>query len=124
MITIEYTVNDYITNGSSAGRVIEVIEKDTRWGCPAVRIQNIGTEAFGGNVGMSSTVPDYLLSGWSRIPFEWAPVTGGKLEERYVWTAGYTRLERQLRPVGEAPGIAITTKREQGSNFPAITEES
>jgi hypothetical protein len=101
MINVPFGIGDYITNGSSAGRVIEVIEKDARWGCPAVRIQNIGTEQFGGNVGMSSTVPDYLLSGWSRIPFEWAPVTGGKLEERYTWTAGYTRLQRELRPVGE-----------------------
>ena len=101
MISIEYTVNDYITNGSSAGRVIEVIERDARWGCPAVRIANIGLEMYGGNVGMSSTVPDYLLSGWSRIPFEWAPVTGRGLEERYVWRDNYRRLERELRPVGE-----------------------
>ena len=97
MITIEYTVNDYITNGSSAGRVIEVIEKDTRWGCPAVRLSNIGLEQYGGNVGMSSTVPDYLLSGWSRIPFEWAPVRGSDdLVERYVWRDNWRRLEREV----------------------------
>lgn len=89
---------DLITNGSSAGRVIECITKDARWGVPAVRIENIGLERFGGNQGMSSTVPDYLLrSGWRIVPQDWTPVIGGGLEERYVWASSWTHLQREVR---------------------------
>lgn len=120
MIAVEFGIGAYITNGSSAGRVIEVIEKDTRWQCPALRLANIGLEQFGGNVGFSSTVPDYLLSSWHQIPFEWAPVTGGKLEERYVWRDNYQRLERELRPAA----LVITPEREESSEASAPVEES
>lgn len=101
MINVPFGIGDYITNGSSAGRVVEIVERDPRWKCPALRLANVGLEEFGGNVGMTDAVPDYLLTGWYPIPFEWSPVIGGKLQERYVWTAGYTRLARELRPVGE-----------------------
>ena len=101
MINVPFGIGEYITNGSSAGRVIEIVEKDPRWRCPSLKLANVAMEEFGGNAGMSSTVPDYLLTGWRAIPFEWAPNPGGQTEERYVWVAGYTRLERQVRPVGE-----------------------
>jgi hypothetical protein len=101
MVNVPFEIGAFITNGSSAGRVVEIVEKDPRWGRPALRLANIGLEEFGGNVGMTDAIPDYLLSGWRRIPFEWSPVTGGRLEERYVWRAGYTRLDRELRPVTE-----------------------
>lgn len=127
MINVPFGIGDYITNGSSAGRVIEIVERDPRWHVPALRLSNIGLEAFGGNVGMASSVPDYLLSGWRRIPFEWTANPGGQTEERYVWRDNWRRLEREVRRTGEGEGpagIAITTEREQGSEFPATTEES
>ena len=101
MINVPFGIGDYITNGSSAGRVIEVVERDPRWHCPALKLSNIGLEAFGGNVGMASSVPDYLLTGWRRIPFEWAPNPGGQTEERYVWRDNWRRLEREVRRTGE-----------------------
>jgi len=86
-----------ITNGSSALRITERVEKDPRWGGPAWRGMCVPLEAFGGNAGMSDTVPDYLLGSWRHVPFEWSPVVGGGLEERYVWTPDYRRLQREVR---------------------------
>lgn len=98
MVRVEFGIGAYITNGSSAGRVVEIVEKDPRWRCPGVRLANVGLEGFGGDVGMSGFVPDYLLTGWHAIPFEWTPVRyGGGLIERYVWSAGYTRLTREVK---------------------------
>jgi hypothetical protein len=141
MVNVPFTIGDYITNGSSAGRVVEIVERDPRWKRPALRLANIGTEEFGGNVGMSDAVPDYLLSGWRKIPFEWTPVVGGQLQERYVWAAGYTRLAREVRSrvpsrvqARDEPcaspatcdvhgeGLVITPEREQGSEVPAAVE--
>jgi len=99
MINVPFGIGDYITNGSSAGRVVEIVDKDPRWKVPALRLANIGLEEFGGNVGMTEAVPDYLLSGWHRIPFEWAATKYGGMEERYVWRDNYRRLEREVRPV-------------------------
>lgn len=98
MVNVPFGIGAYITNGSSAGRVVEIVEKDPRWKVPALKLANIGLEAFGGNVGMTDTVPDYLLSGWYPIPFEWSPVVGGGLQERYVWVDNYRRLQREVRP--------------------------
>jgi hypothetical protein len=33
------------------------------------------------------------------VPFEWAPVVGGGVEERYVWSAGYRWLRREVRRI-------------------------
>lgn len=141
MINVPFGIGDYITNGSSAGRVIEIVDRDPRWHCPALKLSNVGLEAFGGNVGMASSVPDYLLSGWRRIPFEWTPNPGGQTEERYVWRDNWRRLEREVRPrvpsrvqARDEPcadpatcdvhgeGLAITTEREEGSEVPAPVE--
>lgn len=98
MKVVPFNVNDYITDGTSAGRVTELVEKDVRWGTPGARVMNIGLEPFGGNVGMTSFIPDYLLSSWHLVPFEWAPIRNGQgLEERFVWTSNWTRLQREVR---------------------------
>lgn len=93
----EFKIGDLITNGTSAGKVLELVDRDPRWKTSGVRVMNIGLEKFGSNVGYSSFKPDYLLSSWRIVPEDWAPVVGGDLEERYVWTAGYSRLQRELR---------------------------
>lgn len=97
MAEILFAANDLITNGSSVGKVLNRVDRDPRWKCSGYRIQNIGLEEFGGNIGQTSFLADYLAPGWRKIPFEWTPVVGGSLEERYAWVAGYTRLSRQLR---------------------------
>jgi hypothetical protein len=90
---------DLITDGSSAGVVRELIAKDPRWKVPAVRIENVSLEQFGGNRGMTSSVPDHLLGGWRIVPEEWTPVIGGGLEERYVWARDYSHMVRELRRI-------------------------
>lgn len=93
----KFEVGALITNGSSAGRVLSYVDRSGQWGCPAYRIENIGLEQFNGNVGYTSEVPDYLATGWRRLPLEWAPVVGCSLEERYVHS-GNGRMRRDLRP--------------------------
>lgn len=97
MRTEDVQVGSTIMNGSSALRITERVERDARWGTIGWRGVNIPLEEFGGNPGTTSFVPDYLLGSWRHVPFEWTPVLGGGLEERYVWTKGYRRLQRQLR---------------------------
>jgi hypothetical protein len=93
MIQVRFNVTQVITNGASAGRVVEIITGRN----PGVRVQNIALEEFGGNVGLTQFVEDHLLGSWRPVPFEWSPVVGGSLQERYVWTAGYRGLRRELR---------------------------
>lgn len=98
-----FRIDDVITNGSSAGKVIEVMSgSDPRWRTPGIRMVNISLEQFGGQPGVSSFVPDYLLSGWRLVPFEWQLVIGGGAEERYVWSKDYRRLQREVRPAATA----------------------
>jgi len=99
MKTGDVQVGSTIMNGSSALRITERVGRDARWGTIGWRGMNIPLEEFGGNPGTTSFVPDYLLSGWRHVPFEWAPVLGGGLEERYVWTPDWRRLQRELRRV-------------------------
>ncbi len=99
---IEIQVGSTITDGSSAGRVIERVERDPRWKTSGWRVANIGLEKFGGNVGTTTFIPDYLLGSMRHVPFEWAPMTGGGLEERYVWSADWTRLVREVRVIEQA----------------------
>lgn len=96
---MDVQVGSTITNGSSCIRVTERVARDPRWRVPGWRGMNIALEAFGGNTGTTSFVADYLLSGWYHVPFEWRPVTGGGLEERYVWSRDYRRLTRELRTI-------------------------
>lgn len=103
METTDVQVGSTITDGSSALRVTERVEKDPRWGTPSWRGMNISLEQFGGNTGMTSTVPDYLLGSWRHVPFEWSPVTGGGLEERYVWSSDWRRLQREVRRTEPRP---------------------
>lgn len=87
-----------ITNGSSAMRVTERVERDPCYKAPGWRGMNIALEQFGGNTGTTSFVPDYLLSSWRHVPFEWASVLGSRdLEERYVWAKGCRWLQREVR---------------------------
>lgn len=97
MDTSEVQVGSTITNGSSALRITRRVERDRRWGTPSWEGMCIPLEMFGGNPGMTDTVPDYLLGSWRHVPFEWTPVTGGALEERYVWTPDWRRLQREVR---------------------------
>lgn len=96
---LEIQVGSTITNGSSALRVQERVEKDQRRKTSGWRGLNVSLEEFGGNTGQTSFVPDYLLASWRHVPFEWAPVVGGGLEERYVWQAGCRWLRREVRPI-------------------------
>jgi len=97
--TLAIQVGSTITNGSSAMRVTERVERDARWGTAGWRGLNIALEQFGGNTGSTGFVPDYLLTGWYHVPFEWRPCIGGGVEERYVWSANWTHLQREVRRI-------------------------
>lgn len=94
---IEIQVGSTITNGSSAIRVTERVEKDPIWQASGWRGLDIPLEAFGGNPGTTSFVPDYIARSWRHVPFEWTPVVGGQVEERYVWAPGWRHLQREIR---------------------------
>lgn len=100
MDTSEVQAGSTITNGSSALRINRRIEHDPRWGTPSWEGILVSLEQFGAN-GMTDTVPDYLLGSWRNLPFEWRPVTGGALEERYVWAPSWRWLQREVRRIGE-----------------------
>ena len=101
---IQIQVGSTITNGSSAIRVTERVEKDPRWKAPGWRGLSIPMEAFGGNPGTTTFVPDYLAREWWHVPFEWGPVTGcPELEARYVWADGYRWLQREVRQIDPVP---------------------
>jgi hypothetical protein len=89
-------IGSTITNGSSALRVTERVERDPRWKTSGWRGLCIPLEEFGGNRGMSSFVPDYLLESWRHVPFEWRAIPGG-MEERYVWEPRWRWLNREVR---------------------------
>lgn len=97
MAALAVQVGSTIMNGSSAMRVTERVDRDGSWGTPGWRGLNIALEQFGGNTGMTSFVPDYLVSGWRHVPFEWTPCVGAAVEERYVWSADFSRLVREVR---------------------------
>lgn len=103
-------VGSTITNGSSALRLTSHEERDASWQTSGWRGINIPLEAFGGNPGTSAFVPDYLLGSWRHVPFEWAPVVGGGLEERYVWAPGYRRLQREVRTTEPQIGDKVRVK--------------
>ena len=111
MTALEVQVGSTISNGSSCIRVTERVEKDARWGTAGWRGLCIPLEAFGGNAGSSEFVPDYLLSGWYHVPFEWRPCVGGGVEERYVWTADW----RTVQPTvdGIRGHVVLTDDEEQ-----------
>lgn len=118
MDTAEVQVGSTITNGSSALRVTERVDRDPRWGTPSWKGMSIPLEQFGGNPGTTTTVPDYLLGSWHHVPFEWRPVVGGGLEERFVWSPTYRWLQREVRGTGVQPtvngirGHRVTTPEE------------
>jgi hypothetical protein len=115
MDTAEVQVGSTITNGSSALRITERVAHDRRWGTPSWRGMCIPLEAFGGNPGTTDTVPDYLLGSWHHVPFEWRPVTGGALEERYVFSADWRRLQREVR---RAEPVPVDCRSEHGEGHP------
>lgn len=95
---MDIQIGSTLTNGSSALRVTERVQRDRHYKSPGWRGLNIALEGFGGNTGMTSFLPDYLVHSWRHVPFEWAPVLGSRdLEERYVWLG--TRLQREVRKV-------------------------
>lgn len=97
---MDIQIGSTITNGSSALRVTERVERDPLWRTPGWRGINIALEEFGDR-GMSSFVPDYLARSWRHVPFEWSRVLGARdLEERYVWSPDWRWLQRELRRAG------------------------
>lgn len=95
---MDVQVGSTITNGSSCIRVTERVARDARWRTSGWRGLSVPLEEFGGNPGTTQFVPDYLLTGWYHVPFEWRRIPGG-LEERYVWASGWRRLQREVRPL-------------------------
>lgn len=120
MTTLEIQVGSTITNGSSAMRVTERVESEPRWRVPGWRGLNIGLERFGGNTGSTGFVPDYLLSGWYHVPFEWRALPGGAVEERYVWSANWTHLQREVR---KAPTVMPTVNGIRGHRVTTAEED-
>jgi hypothetical protein len=112
---MDVQVGSTITNGSSCIRVTERVARDSRWRTSGWRGISIPLEEFGGNPGTSEFVPDYLLTGWYHVPFEWRAVTGGELEERYVWAAGWRRLQREVRPRPLAEGERVRFRDDHGA---------
>jgi hypothetical protein len=111
---VDVQVGSTITNGSSCIRVTERVARDSRWRTSGWRGISIPLEEFGGNPGTSEFVPDYLLTGWYHVPFEWRAVVGGELEERYVWAAGWRRLQREVRPRPLAKGDHVRFRDDNG----------
>jgi hypothetical protein len=90
-----------ITNGTSALELTHRVDRDPRWKVAGWRGYCIGLEQYGGNVGYTEFVPDYLLGSWRPMPLEWTPVAGGGLEERYVRREGSPgRMRREVRRAG------------------------
>lgn len=102
MKTDEARAGMLITNGTSALHLTERVAKDPRWKVPGWRGWCIGLDQYGGNVGYTDFVPDYLLGSYREVPTDWTPVgTADPLEERYVWREGSYggRMRRELRRV-------------------------
>lgn len=107
-----------ITNGISALRLTQHHERDPHWKSPGWRGHNIPLEEYGGNPGTLGFVPDYLLGSWRHVPFEWTAQPGGLTEERYVWSADWRRLRREVRavnrPLEAGDKVRTTDWDEQG----------
>lgn len=116
-------IGSTITNGSSAIRVTERVEKDPRWKTSGWRGPCIPLEEFGGNRGLSTFVPDYLLDGWRHIPFEWRALPGD-MEERYAWTAGWLWLRREVRVRPLAAGERVRFRQDQAGEGVGIVRRA
>jgi hypothetical protein len=117
---MDVQVGATITNGSSCIRVTARVEKDPDWHAPGWRGVNISLEAFGGNRGMSSFVPDHMLSGWYHLPFDWRPCVGGQVEERYVWSPDWQWLQREVRKI---EGVQPTVDGIRGHRVTTAAED-
>lgn len=95
---MDIQVGSTITNGSSALRVDRRVDRHPTWNAPGWEGVVVALEEFASR-GVRDFVPDYLAASWVHVPFEWAPVVGGGLEERYVWSRGYRYLQREVRRV-------------------------
>lgn len=99
MRVTEVQLGSTITNGSSCMRITGRVEKSASWGTAGWRGTCISLERFGGNTGMTDFIPDHLLSPWRHVPFEWKPMfKASRVEERYVWSADWSWLRREVRP--------------------------
>jgi hypothetical protein len=95
-----------ITNGVSALRLERQVPREGRWGIAGWQGFSIALEAFGGTTGTRTFLPDYLVRTWRHVPFEWSPVPGGGLVERYRWDKGCARLCREIRHSAEVAAAA------------------
>lgn len=111
-------IGSTITNGASALRITERVEKDPRWKTSGWRGIILPLEEFG-NRGMTSFVPDYLLGSWRHLPFEWRALPGD-MEERYVWAAGWRWLNREVRvrPLAAGDRVPVDCQSEHGEGQP------
>ncbi len=97
-----FKIGALITNGSQAGKVQEIVARDPHWKTGGVRISNIAMERFGGNAGMTSFVPSYLLGSWRAIVIGQSyPVVGtaGAVTETFNWSADYSHIRRDVARV-------------------------
>lgn len=111
---MDIQVGSTIMNGSSALRVDKRVARDPKWKAPGWEGVVIALEEFASR-GVRDFVPDYLAASWRHVPFEWAPVVGGGLEERYVWSRGYRYLQREVRRIEPVP---VDCRAEHGVGHP------
>lgn len=116
-------IGSTITNGSSALRITERVERDARWKTSGWQGINVPLEEFGGNRGMSSFVPDYLLGSWHHLPFEWRALPGDQ-EERYVWASGWRWLNREVRTRPFAVGERVKFRDDRGGEGVGIVRRA
>lgn len=90
-------VGSTVMNELAVLRITERVEEDPRWKTSGWRGQYIPLSTRLFIVAHTGFIPDFLVHRWQHVPFEWRPVAGGATEERYVWTADYRHLEREVR---------------------------
>jgi hypothetical protein len=98
-----------ITNGIVAVYVIRRARQGGGYEGTTYRIRPYGPK------GIEMFVPDASLPDWEPVPFEWTPVDGKPLEERYVvdqkQASTLHREIRPLNPVPRAPGSTVRQRR-------------
>lgn len=89
MITEEIQVGSTITDGECSMRVTG--RQDGEW------IGIYISHSTGTMTGTGVVVFDDQLWHWRHVPFEWREVPQAGIEERYVWSADWRRLEHEVR---------------------------
>lgn len=87
---MDLQVGSTITDGVLALRLTE--RSATGWRGYAIPVAPASYPA-----GSIEQVPDGQLWAWRHVPFEWRPMTGTPVEERYVWAPSWRALEHEIR---------------------------